>query len=405
MSPLSLLHFKKSLSPQAFSNFLIEQGPVFWWEPDQMWVVTDYDMAKHCLTSQDLTANRAPFFMLGLAKIDLSLMQDFLEIVPQMMVMNDPPEHTARRRICYHGFSNQTLQNLAPLITQTVRSQLEKYKPQGEIEFVEDLAKILPSTVLAHLFNIPEADRPLFYTWTDHMTQFFGSSGEQPLEKVIQTNQSAKELRVYFRDLAKQRRLNPQHDFLSVVLQHQTAFALTEDEIIAQAILMLAAGQITVTDQLCNNLHTLLAQAQAQADIQSGAIEIETALEELTRLDPAVSFIFRLAKHDTVLGKQPIKAGQAIFISTHAVNRNEHIFTQPHECDFSRPPNKTMSYGFGPHYCLGAKLAQLEMSICFQELFTTFKGLRLHPSDLPKRKYESLAFSGFERMMLTFTRR
>lgn len=110
------------------------------------------------------------------------------------MVMSDPPEHTARRRICYNGFSNNTLQKLHPLIEKTIDKQLSHCIPQGKIELVEDLAKIVPSTILADFFHIPESERNTFYEWSNNMTQFFGGSSQYRNEDGIQVNHSASSL-------------------------------------------------------------------------------------------------------------------------------------------------------------------------------------------------------------------
>jgi cytochrome P450 len=402
MEQLSLLDVKIQSTPQQFSDYLKNKGDIFWWEKGNFWVITSHEYAKKILTSQDFTCDRTSFFISRMPNIELNLIGDFFGVVSKMMVMSDPPEHTARRRICYDGFSNQTLQNLHPLIQKTINQQISKCLNKGHIEIVEDLAKIIPSTILADFFHIPEEERTNFYEWSNNMTQFFGGASQYRNEDGIQVNNSASKLRNYFTDLVEKRRREPQDDFLSILLKNQTAFNLSDEEIVSQAIMMLVAGQVTTTDQFCNNLYALMTYPNALTNLQSGNFETDDAIDELNRLDPAVTFIFRVTKNDTVIGEQPIKAGDVIFISAHAVNRDARVFENPNECLLSRKNNKHLSFGFGGHYCIGAKLAQLEMKNSFNTLLTQLPNLRLIENDLPQRKHHSLAFSGFERLPLQF---
>jgi len=402
MEPLSLLDIKINSTPEEFANFLRKKGDIFWWEKGKFWIVTSHAYAKKILTSVDYTCDRASFFISRMPNLDLSLIGDFFDVVGKMMIMSDPPEHTARRRICYDGFSNQTLEQLHPLIEKNITKQLDIYLPQGKIEWVEDMAKIIPSTILADFFHIPESERSTFYEWSNNMTQFFGGASQYRNEDGIQVNQSAICLKDYFAQLIKQRRKNLDQDFLSILLQNQQVFGLSDDEIISQAIMMLVAGQITTTDQLCNNMYTLLTAKDALSAIQSDDIDMEIAMNELNRLDPAVTFIFRIAKHDTYIGNQAIPAGDVIFISTHSVNRDFHVFDEPNQCILTRLPNNEFSYSFGSHYCIGAKLARLKMVSCFKQLLKRTKNLHLSLSEQPKRKHHSLSFSGFERLLIEF---
>ncbi len=223
--------------------------------------------------------------------IDLHLLQDFFGVVSKMMVMSDAPDHTARRRICYYGFSNQTLEGLSSLIEKTIDKQITRCLNQGFIEIVEDLAKIIPSIILADFFHIPENERNLFYEWSNNMTQFFGGASRYRNEDGVEVNNSASGLKNYFSELIDKRRKNPQDDFLSILLKNQKSFGLSDDEIISQAIMMLVAGQVTTTDQLCNNIYTMMTMPNVLADLRNDKLDFKEALDELNRLDPAVTLI------------------------------------------------------------------------------------------------------------------
>lgn len=395
------MQLKQTSTPTEFANHLQEMGDVFWWEKGNFWVVTDYAHAKEVLLSDDFSCDRSPFFISRMPEMNLSLIQDFFHVVSNMMVMSDKPQHTARRRVCYEGFGQHSIERLIPLIKKTIDKSLTTLRETGEIEFVERIAQVIPSTTLAEFFAIPESERMDFYHWSNNMTQFFGGSTTYFDEDGIKVNESAKALREYFTDLCLQRRKKPSDDFLSLLLANQKHFALSDDEIISQAIMMLVAGQVTTTDQLCNNLYTLLENPQLKSQLVNNPQLLEQVIEECNRLDPAVTFIFRVTKRDTMIGNQSIKAGDVIFISAHAVNRDQRVFVNADNIDVAKHKARHISYGYGGHFCLGAKLARIEIQLCFSALLHAFPNVALDQSKQCVRKHHSLSFSGFSTLPLT----
>ncbi|WP_419420124.1 cytochrome P450 [Legionella sp. D16C41] len=402
MTTYTLMQLKQTTTPEEFAHHLHEMGSLFWWDPGKFWVVTKYDLAKQVLLSSDYTCDRSPFFISRMPEMDLSLIQDFFKVVSKMMVMSDAPEHTKRRRICYQGFTNQKLVELKPLIEQTLLKRLAGFKPNQAFDFVTEIAQVIPSTTLAELFAIPEEERLDFYNWSNNMTQFFGGSTTYFNEDGIKVNTSAQNLYNYFAALIDQRRAKPSNDFLSVLLEHQAHFGLNDEEIISQAVMMLVAGQVTTTDQMCNNLYTMLSTPNLWQKMASSLNHLDDYIEETNRLDPAVTFIFRVTKKDTYLGEQFIKAGSVIFISTHAINRDPDYFPEPDTIKLdSRLHAPHFSYGYGGHFCLGAKLARIEMNLVFKMLLQYYPSLKLDKKQSAIRKHHSLSFSGFEHLWLT----
>jgi cytochrome P450 PksS len=394
MTQQTLMQLKKTVTPAQFSQTLREMGEIFWWEPGKFFVITSYDLAKEALMSPDYTCDRSPFFISRMPEMDLSLIQDFFKVVGLMMVMSDAPLHTSRRRICYHGFTIQRLEQLMPLVHATIQQCLTRFQPNAPFDFVKEVAEMIPSVTLAEFFAIPDHERLSFYEWSNNMTQFFGGSTTYFNEDGIKVNHSAKKLYDYFADLLAKRRHDPKTDFLSSLIQHQQSFGLSDDEIISQAIMMLVAGQITTTDQMCNNLYILL--QTNQWEFLANHLELlEQYLEECNRLDPAVTFIFRVVKKDTQLGNQFLKAGSVIFIATHAVNRDPKYFPAPDTIQIEKRNTPHFSYGYGGHFCLGAKLARMEMQAVFTSLLQAYPTLKMDPALPPIRKHHSLSFSGF----------
>lgn len=397
----SLLTTKMESTPAEFAAMLRERGPVYWWPRGNFWLVTDYRIAEAALKNPDLSCDRSSFFVSRMPNLDLSLIKDFFGVVGKMMVMSDAPAHTARRKIAALGVTDELLDYFNPMIEKTVRELVDRAAEKGHMDFVSDVAHRIPSIVLADLFHIREEEREDFYRWSNNMTQFFGGASQYRNEDGVEVNHSAASIRDYFVRLAAERRKAPKGDFLSIMLENQERFGLTDEELISQAVMMLVAGQVTTTDQICNDMYQLLTQPGALDEVRACPSLVKPALEELNRLDPAVTFIFRVAKRETTLGAHVVKEGGVVFISTHAVNRDPAVFADPDRCIVSRSPNPHFAYGYGTHFCLGAKLARMEMQAVFTQLLERFPRLALDSARPARRKHHSLAFSGFESLALS----
>lgn len=399
----SFLDVKKTSAvgefPQVFADYIRSHGEIYFWEKGGFHVITKAEDAKTVLTSPEYSADRGGFFISRMPNMDLSLIQDFFGVVKKMMVMSDDEDHSRRRKMASVGFEDHIIERFAATVRLTVKALVSEIKDFSEIEFVEKVAKKLPSTVLADLFSIPESDREEFFRCANIMTGFFGGASQYRNEDGIEVNAAAKSLKTYFEGLVKERRGGNGQDYVSILLRVQPMMNVTDEELISQLIMMLVAGQVTTTDQI-NNIMFLMAQKpEIQEQLKANPELIANALEELKRIDPAVTFIFRVARADTVLNGQQIKNGDVMFISTHAVNRDLPASDMPEDIRLDRKvPN--FAYGHGSHYCLGAKLGRLEIRLLFEELLSVMPVMKLDEKKTSERDHYSLSFSGFKNLYL-----
>jgi cytochrome P450 len=133
--------------------------------------------------------------------------------------------------------------------------------------------------------------------------------------------------------------------------------------------------------------------------LQKEPAHLATGIEELNRLDPGVTYLFRTVKQATTLGGMELKPEDVVFVSNHAVNRDPSQFEAPDECRVDRARNQHFSYGHGPHFCLGARLARIQMQACFAA-FLQFPELRVDPANPAVRNHYALSFSGFSTLPL-----
>lgn len=404
-SGTSFLEFKKNTStkdfPQAFSDYIRSFGETYFWEKGNFHVITKALDAKEILTSDAYSADRGAFFVSRMPNMDLRLIQDFFGVVKKMMVMSDDGEHSARRKLAAAGFEDQILEKFASKLTQTVESLVNDIKGHSHFDFVETIAKKLPSAVLADLFSIPEQDRQNFLQWSNTMTGFFGGASQYRNEDGIEVNHAALSLKNYFSELIKLRRLDSGQDYISITLRLQDVYKLTDDEVISQLTMMLVAGMATTADQISNIMFLLASNPALQKEVRAKQNLIPAMLEECKRIDPAVTFIFRVARKDTFVGTQPIAKGDVMFISSHAINRDLPEGENPEELNIHRKA-QNFAYGHGAHYCIGAKLARMEMRALFEKLLTQIPPFEVDPDRESLRDHYSLSFSGFKNLNLRF---
>jgi cytochrome P450 len=399
----SFLDFKKNCSvdefPNRFSRYLLEMGDIYYWEKGNFHVVTNNSLAKQIMRSPDFSADRGQFFISRMPNIDLRLITDFFSVVQKMMVMKDGKEHMQVRKAATDGLEDPVLEKFKTTLEKTITTLLENAFAKKEIEFVEEIAKQLPSTVLADLFSIPMEDRSDYFVWANNMTAFFGGAVAYDNQTAKEVNDSASKIRDYFRKIIAERKKKLGDDYLSYLVRSQKTYQLTDDELVSQAVMMLVAGQVTTTDQICNIMYLFASQSNLQLRLRQDPSLLANAIEECKRFDPAVTFVFRVAKKDVELSGHQILAGETVFISNHCVNR-ETTLEGPFKLDITRPINQHFAYGHGAHYCLGAKLGRMQMNLLFEKMLTKYPFLILNPNSETKRDHYSLSFSGFKEIHL-----
>lgn len=395
--------FKKESStrafPSSFSRYVQSFGDVYFWKKGNFHVITRAKDAREVLTSADFSADRGRFFVSRMPNMDLGLIQDFFGVVKKMMVMSDDDDHARRRKAASTGFEDHILERFKETMTETIRKIVSDVEKKERFDFVQALSRELPATVLADLFSIPAEDRAQFLQWSNCMTGFFGGASQYRNEDGIEVNEAARSLKTYFQNLVELRRNSPGRDYVSLVLSTQGEFKLSDEEVISQLIMMLVAGMATTTDQMNNCMFLLSTNPEIQEEVRRDLALVPQMLEELKRFDPAVTFIFRLARRDTKIREQVIKEGDVIFISTHAINRDLPEEERPHEINIHRKGNH-FAYGVGPHFCIGARLARMEMIALFQEVLQKLPPFVLDEERPSVRDHYSLSFSGFKELNL-----
>ncbi len=393
--------FKRKSNPYTFHNDFSEYvksfGDIYFWSKGNFHVITKADLAKDALQDPAISCDRSSFFISRMPNLDLSLISNFFDVVSKMMVMRDGEDHKNRRSIATFGLNDELIDHYSRKIPSFIDKFVKNPLRNEEIDFVKDVSSKLPSLILAELFCIPEQDRDLFYDRSNIMTGFFGGGSCYENKDGMRVNKAAIDLKQYFSDLLRDRRNELKNDFFSGMLRVAGKFNFSDEDLISQAIMMLVAGQVTTTDQMNNIMFQLLNHQEILTKVIKNKSLIPKMIEEFKRLDPAVTFIFRVAKEDTIVGVQPISKGDTIFISTHCINRDESIFKNPCKAMLNRKSNNHFSYGYGAHYCLGARLGRIEMNKLFEYLLKNYSSIKIGSGEVVRDHY-SLSFSGFKNL-------
>jgi cytochrome P450 len=247
------------------------------------------------------------------------------------------------------------------------------------MDIIADLAYPLPVTVIAEMLGVPAEDRERLKRWSDEFVVYFSKSPTQVTpEEYDRASRAVSAEEDYFRAAVAQLRTGDKPSLLGAMSHAEEAGdRLTEQELYANANLLLTAGHETTTTLIGNGVLALLRNPDQLEKLRADPSLLPGAIEEFLRYDSPVQFTHRVAKEDITVGDKTIRRGQFVYLMLGAANRDPARFPDPDRLDVTRKDNHHVSFGQGPHFCLGAPLARLEAQIAFGTLLHRFKALRL----------------------------
>jgi cytochrome P450 len=307
-------------------------------------------------------------------------------------------EHTRVRGLMSRAFSQRRIAGLAPAITATTDGLLGDMADRGAggepVDFIRHFAYLLPVTVICDLIGIPRADRETFRPLAADLIGGLGARrhGQDALNVA---DAATVRLNDYFAALAQERRQRPRDDLISVLVQvHDAADGrLSNAELLDNLNTLLLAGFLTTTNLLGNGLAIMLGDPVTATMVRQGELATAAFVEETLRFEAPVQISVRRAAARTEIGGQPISPGTRVILMIGAGNRDPRRFENPDRFDPRRPDAGVLSFGGGPHFCLGAALARLEATIAFDALLARFPGIA--PAG-EMRRVPGPFFRGFE---------
>ena len=320
-----------------------------------------------------------PQTLVGTASPELR--QEFFERSANSMLFADPPDHTRLRRLANRAFTPRRVEQLRPAVQAAVDAIVDRMADAGSADVMSELAFPLPVTVIGELLGVPAGDRARFQPLVRAATV-----GLEPFvtdEDLRAAMVAQDEMRAYFADLLTDRRQNPADDLLTdLAAAREADDALSDDEIIATAILLFAAGFETTTNLIGNGLLALLRHPDQFDRLRREPGLGPSAVEELLRFDSPVQVNSRTALEAGEVAGEAVEPGQMIMILQGAANRDPDRFDDPDRLDLGRTDNVPLSFGWGAHHCLGAPLARMEGDVVFTTLAARFPEIALTAPEL-----------------------
>ena len=300
----------------------------------------------------------------------------------------DPPDHTRLRKLAQQAFAPRVVRALEPEIDAMVDRLLDAMAEVGSADLIADLAYPLPVAVICRLLGVPVRDEPRFSSAAALVAQALDpimSITGAPDPQADVRLQAGAWLREYLGELVERRRAEPEEDLISALIAaEEDGDQLTADEIVATCNLLLIAGHETTVNLIANAAQEMLRTPAHWAALAADPSLAASIVEETLRFDPPVQLVMRIAGADLRIGAIDIPRGDTMLLLLAAAQRDPAMYDRAGEFRLDRESARHLSFGLGPHFCLGAPLARLEARLALAKLTARFPKARLNADPVYK---------------------
>lgn len=299
-----------------------------------------------------------------------------LAMMRHMLLAMDPPVHGEHRRPLASSFTGRVIGGMEERIRSICRPILARVRDGEEIDFVHEVCALLPSQVVGELMGLPEEDWPRLQRWAERQT---GGQDESVSGSATEGASASIEMATYAIEFAGRRRREPARDDLTALILGAEfgGEPMSDLDFGSFFVQLVTAGNDTTKTMLSSGMLALLQHPEQLDELRLRPELIPGAVEEILRWANPLHYFRRTATTDTHLGGAAIRAGDKVAMLYTSANRDEAVFADPQRFDIHRSPNPHLSFGIGPHFCLGAHLARLEGKVFFEEILATFPSIEL----------------------------
>jgi cholest-4-en-3-one 26-monooxygenase len=385
--------------PHEWFAYLRKNAPVYWHEEKDgpgFWAVTTYD---ECVA---VNRDYEHFSSYEKATFIWEIPQADLEQLRLMMLNMDPPLHTRYRRLVNKGFTPRMIAQLEAKIHETTDDIIDAVIEKGEADFVTDISAELPLVVIADLLGVPQEDRLKMFDWSNRMVGNQDAEYQAVGSETEHAGEAAIELYAYASGLFAQKRIEPHDDLMSILTQVEVeGDKLSELELELFFLLLTVAGNETTRNLISGAMHAFFLNPDQWEKLRADRSLLPNAVEEMLRfVTPVMDFRRQAIKPFEMRGQQ-IEADQKVVFFHTSANRDEDVFDDPNTFDITRHPNPHMAFGGGgPHFCLGANLARMEIRVMFDHLLDRMPDIH---QDGDIQRLKSAFINGVKHLPVAFT--
>jgi cytochrome P450 len=399
------LSLAQLLDPQVVANpyplyhRLRSADPVHWDALLHKWVVTRYADALTVFHRFSANCVIAPD---QLQALGLASLTPLSEVLVRQMLFMDHPAHGRLRSLASRAFTPRRVEGLHAQIQIITDSLLDAVQDQGQMEVIADLAYPLPAMVNAEMLGLPASDWKQLTEWSAVFAQVLGNFQYSP-NRARLVLRNLEDMSAYFLAAVRACQKHPRDGLIGALVAAEVdGDRLTEEEIVANAILTMVGGQETTTNLIGNGLLTLLRHPDQLEKLRADLSLMPAAVEELLRYESPSQQTTRLAPEESELGGKLIHKGQTVMVVMGAANRDPERFPDPDRLDICRQDNRHVAFGWASHFCFGATLGRLEGQIALSTVLRRMPNLRLQPGPLTWR--DNLGLRGLSALPVAFKR-
>ncbi|MBL6936822.1 MAG: cytochrome P450 [Alphaproteobacteria bacterium] len=362
MAELSLGEGFRALGRDAFLRKLHDEAPLFR-DPNGFWVASRFDDVRAILLDYERFSSSA------MGNVSSATAQAGGLAFGFPLLTDDPPRHSVLRALLAKAFTPAAMEAMRPYVESLARELVAAIPAGEEIDAVAAITSPLPVRVIARMMGVPVERAPDFRRWSNALADI--QSGQTP-DRIA----AVMELRAYFVDEVEKRRAAPGDDLITAMTRvSETSETLSDSQIVAFCILLMAAGNETTTNLLGNLLNRLARAPAGWTALRSDPSLIEGAIEESLRVDSPAQMVIRRATSDADVSGTRIAAGEMVMVYLASANRDPAKWGNPANFELNRIRERHVAFGHGVHTCIGAPLARLEAKAAMTALVARFASL------------------------------